>query len=224
MARNDDEFEDDRDMGEETSKPRRRRAEPTGGTNWGKILLILFGVGLVSLLLCCGGFYYFARNAFDMTQEPAKIAAMQKEIIEIDLPPDVQPAMGMNMNLGVMKMKMVMYSPEAGTSLMLMQMQLAGQTKEQMQAAFNQQAGQQQNNRNFRQESAETKTVKVDGQDTDFMFAKGTLNPPNGAAKPVRMVTGMFPSKDGMGFIQYTIDEDKYDEAAVIKTLESIHK
>ena len=224
MARNDDEFEDDRDMGEETSKPRRRRAEPSGGTNWGKILLILFGVGLVSLLLCCGGGYYFARNAFDMTQEPAKIATMQKEIIEIDLPPDVQPAMGMNMNLGVMKMKVVMYSPEAGTSLMLMQMQMAGQTKEQMQSTFNQQAGQQQNNRNFRQESAETKTVKVDGQDIDFMFAKGTLNPPNGAPKPVRMVTGMFPSKDGMGFIQYSIDEEKYDEAAVIKTLESIHK
>ena len=95
-------------------------------------------------------------------------------------------------------------------------------TKEQMEASFKQQAGQQ--NKNFRQESAETKTVKVDGQDTDFIFAKGTLNPPNGAPKPVRMVTGMFPAKDGMGFIQYSIDEDKYDEAAVIKTLESIHK
>ena len=38
------------------------------------------------------------------------------------------------------------------------------------------------------------------------------------------MVTGMFPSKDGMGFIQYSIDETTYDEAAVIQTIESIHK
>ncbi|MFO1004708.1 MAG: hypothetical protein U0929_02020 [Planctomycetaceae bacterium] len=223
MAQNDnDEFEDDRDIGEETRKPRRKREESSGGTNWGKILLILFGVGAVSLLLCCGGGYFLFRNAFDMTQDPAKIAVMQKEIIEIDLPPDVQPAMGMNMNIGVMKMKVVGYSPNSGTSLMLMQMQISGQTKEQMETAFQQQSGQQ--NKNFRQESAETKTIKVDGQDTDFIFAKGTLNPPNGTSKPVRMVTGMFPSKDGMGFIQYSIDEDKYDEAAVIKTLESIHK
>ncbi len=219
----DDEFEDDRDMGEETRKPQRKKVAASSGTNWGKILLILFGVGLVSMVLCCGGFYYFASQAFDMTMEPAKVAAMQKEIIEIDIPPDVQPAMGMNMNLGVVKMKMVAYSPDSGTSLMLMQMQISGQSEEQMRDAFRQQAGRQQNN-TFRQESAETKTVKVDGQDTDFSFAKGTLNPPNAAAKPVRMVTGMFPSKDGMGFIQYSIDEEKYDEAAVIKTLESIHK
>ena len=211
-------------MGEETRKPRRKRVESSGGTNWGKILLILCGVGAVSLLLCCGGGYYFFRNAFDMTQDPAKIAVMQKEIIEIDVPPDVQPAMGMNMNFGVMKMKIVGYSPDAGTSLMLMQMQITGQTKEQMEASFQQQAGQQQQNRNFRQESAETKTVKVDGQDTDFVFSKGTLNPPNGAPKPVRMITGMFPAKEGTGFIQYSVDEDKYDEAAVIKMLESIHK
>ncbi len=223
MAQNDDnDFEDDRDLGEESPKPRRKRVESSGGTNWGKILLVLFGVGAVSLLLCCGGGYYFFRNAIDVTQDPAKIAVMQKEIIEIDIPPDVQPAMGMNMNFGVMKMKIVGYNPDSGTSLMLMQMQITGQTKEQMEASFKQQAGQQ--NKNFRQESAETKTVKVDGQDTDFIFAKGTLNPPNGAPKPVRMVTGMFPAKDGMGFIQYSIDEDKYDEAAVIKTLESIHK
>lgn len=223
MAQNDnDEFEDDRDMGEETRKPRRRRVEPSGGTNWGKILLILVGVGVVSLLLCCGGGYFFFRNALEVTQDPVKIASMQKEIIEIDLPPDVQPSMGMNMNFGVMKMKIVGYSPDAGTSLMLMQMQISGQTKEQMEDAFKQQTG--QHNKNFRQESAETKTIKVDGQDTDFIFSKGTLNPPNGAPKPVRLITGMFPAKDGMGFIQYSIDEDKYDEAAVIKTLESIHK
>lgn len=221
---NDDQFEDDLDSEEVAPKPRRRRVDKSTGTNWGKIFLILGGVGFVSLLLCCGGFYYFASRAFEMTQDPVKIAAMQREIAEIDIPPDVQPAMGMNINFGVMKMKMVMYNPNMGTSLALMQMQLAGQTKEQMQDAFRQQAGQHQQNNDFRQESSETKTVKVDGQDVDFLFAKGSLNPASGAPIPVRMITGMFPAKDGMGFIQYTVNEKKYDEAAVLKMLESIHK
>ncbi len=180
-------------------------------------------MGVVSLALCCGVGYYFARQAFDMTQDPVKIAAIQKEIIEIDVPPNMQPGMGMNMNFGPVKMKMVMYNPNAGASLMLMEMQISGQTEEQMKQAFNQQAGQKQNNQ-FRMESSETKTVKVDGQDREFLFAKGTVSPPGGQPAPVRMITGMFPSKNGMGFIQYSVDEANYDEAAVIKTLESIHK
>ena len=103
-------------------------------------------------------------------------------------------------------------------------MQIAGQTDEQMQQAFRQQAGQHQQNAQFKIESSETKTLKVDGQDRDFLFAKGAMTPQGGAGIPVRMVTGMFPSKGGMGFIQYSIDEAAYDEAAVIKTIESIHK
>jgi len=223
MAQNDDDdmFEDnDQVTGGAASKPRKQKAG--GGTNWGKVILILLGVGGISLALCCGVGYYFFQNA--LTQDPVKIAAMQKEIVEIDLPAGLQPAMGMNMNFGVMTMTMAMYNPNQTTSLMLMQMQLSGQTEEQMQQAFSQQAGQQQQNAQFKMESSETKTIKVDGQDRNFIFAKGTISPPSGTATPVRMVTGMFPSKNGMGFIQYSIDETTYDEAAVIKTIESIHK
>ncbi len=92
-----------------------------------------------------------------------------------------------------------------------------------MQQSFRQQAGQQQNAQ-FRIDSSETKTVKINGEDRDFLFAKGTITPPGGQPTPARMITGMFPAKTGMGFIQYSIDETKFDEAAVIKTLESIHK
>lgn len=225
MAQNDsdDQFEDDNQMGdnEAPQKSRKPRVQAATGTNWGKIILILCGVGAVSLALCCGvGYYFFPVS---MTQDPVKIAAIQKEMIEIDVPPNMQPAMGMNMNFGPVKMKMVIYNPNAGASLMLMEMQIAGQTEEQMKQSFNQQAGQQQNNQ-FRMDSSETKTVKVDGQDRDFLFAKGTVSPPGGQPAAVRMITGMFPSKNGMGFIQYSVNEEGYDEAAVIKTLESIHK
>jgi hypothetical protein len=226
MAQFDDDgqFEDeDQDSGRGSSKPRKQKVQ-AAGTNWGKVILILCGVGAVSLALCCGVGYYFFSKAFKMETDPVKIAVMQKEIVEIDIPADMQPAMGMNMNLGVMTMKIVAYNPNQSSTLMLMQMQVTGQTDEQMQQSFRQQAGQQQNAQ-FRIESSETKTVKINGEDRDFLFAKGTITPPGGAAAiPARMITGMFPAKTGMGFIQYSIDETKYDEAAVIKTLESIHK
>ena len=159
-----------------------------------------------------------------MTLDPVKIAARQKEIIEIDIPQGMQPGVGMNMNFGVMTMKMVMYNPGQASSMMLMEMQIAGQTEEQMKQAFSQQANQQQNQAQFRVESSETKKIKIDGVDRDFQFAKGTLTPQGGKPTPARMITGLFPSKTAMGFITYSIPEEDYDEAAVIKTLESIHK
>lgn len=218
----DDQFEDGyQEMGEETSKPRKKRPQAVTGTNWGKIILILAAVGGVSLALCCGGAYFWFKDA--LTEDPVKIAAMQKEIVEIELPANLQPQGGMNLNLGVFQMKIAMYTAQPGSFLMLMQMQVSGQTEEQMQQGFNQQAGQQQNAQ-FKVESSETKTVKIDGQDRNFLFSKGVLTPQGGQSTPVRMVSGMFPSKNGMGFIQYAIDEATYDEAAVIKMLESIHQ
>ena len=221
----DDQFEDDNSgFDDETpAKPRKKPVKASSGTNWGKIILILAGVGIVSLALCCGVGYYFANQAFNMTMDPVKIAAMQKEIVEIDIPPGLNPGMGMNMNLGVMTMKIVAYNPQGTTSLMLMEMQISGQTEEQMKQAFSQQGTQQQNNQ-FRVESSETKKITIEGTEREFLFAKGTITPPGGQPVPARMITGLFPSKTAMGFITYTIDETNYDEAAVIKTLESIHK
>ena len=219
----DDQFKDDNQgAGDEAPAKSRKTRAPSSGTNWGKIILILLGVGTVSLALCCGVGYYFVKDA--MTLDPVKIAARQKEIIEIDIPQGMQPGVGMNMNFGVMTMKMVMYNPGQASSMMLMEMQIAGQTEEQMKQAFSQQANQQQNQAQFRVESSETKTIKIDGVDRDFQFAKGTLTPQGGQPTPARMITGLFPSKTAMGFITYTIPEEDYDEAAVIKTLESIHK
>ena len=218
----DDQFEEDHEGFEDEAptKSRQTRA-PSTGTNWGKVILILLGVGAVSLALCCGvAYYFFPASA---TDDPVKIAVMQKEIIEINLPPDMPPTMGVNMNLGVIKMKIVTYNQGQPTSLILMEMQLSGQTEEQMKQTFSQQGNQQQNQQ-FRQESSETKTIKIDGVDRDFLFAKGVFTPPGGQPTPARMITGLFPSKTAMGFITYTIDEANYDEAAVIKTLESIHK
>jgi hypothetical protein len=222
---NEDQSDDQNEgLGGGSAKPRKKRTQASSGTNWGKIILIMLGIGGVSLALCCGVGYYFASKAVKMVMTPAEVTAMQKEIIEIEIPQGLQPTMGMNMNMGFMTMKMVMYNPGQVQSMMLMEMQIAGQTEEQMKQAFSQQANQQQNQSQFQVESSETKSVMIDGVERQFQFAKGTLVPQNGQSTPARMISGLFPSKTAMGFITYTIDETTYDEAAVIKTLESIHK
>jgi hypothetical protein len=203
-------------------RTRKRRVAPPAGRSWGKILLILFGVGVLSMALCCGGVVWFGSKSIEMIEDPVKIAAAQQEIVDIQSLPGLRPRMAMKMNLAVVGMTMVGYEGGGQTSMLLMQMQVAGQTDEQLQQNFRQQGG--KNQKNFQVESSETRKIKVDGTERDFLFAKGKILPEQGDSIPVRQVTGMFPSRQGMGFLIVTVDEESYDEPAVIQMIESIKK
>lgn len=230
-----DGFEDDRfsdqehaddleveQVDESLPRTRKRRVAPPAGRSWGKILLILFGVGALCMALCCGGVLWFGSKSIEMIEDPVKIAAAQQEIVDIQALPGLQPRMAMKMNLAVVGMTMVGYEGGGQTNMLLMQMQVAGQTDDQLQQNFRQQGG--KNQKNFQVESSETRKIKVDGAERDFLFAKGKILPEQGDSIPVRQVTGMFPSRQGMGFLIVTVDEESYDEPAVIQMIESIKK
>ncbi len=227
-----DGYDDDRDSQQEDfeveevdeSQPRtrKRRAVQPSGRSLGKILLILFGVSALSMALCCGGVLWFGSKSLEMLEDPVKIAAAQQEIVDIQALPGLQPKMAMKMNLAIMGMTIVAYDGAGQTTLMLMQMQVAGQTDEQLQQNFRQQGN--KNQKNFQVESSETRKIKVDGTERDFLFEKGKFVSEQGSAMPVRQVSGMFPSRQGMGFLIVSVNEESYDEPAIIQMIESIKK
>ncbi len=112
-------------------------------------------------------------KSIEMIEDPVKIAAAQQEIVEIQALPGLRPRMAMKMNLAVVGMTMVGYEGGGQTSMLLMQMQVAGQSDEQLQQNFRQQGG--KNQKNFQVESSETRKIKVDGTERDFLFAKGKI-------------------------------------------------
>ena len=196
---------------------------------------VLLAIGGVCFAICCCGAYYIRSQSHMRTTDPAEIAAIRKAIVEIELPPHLQPSYGLCLNsyLGLLPMKMVVYSQESQSSLLLMQMHEPGDNEDQMRLAFHLQAEQQQSS-SFQMVSRQSRSIIVDGTQWDFAFDQGTMNHPNGRPTPARMISGifrskkmlsaMFPAKMTMGYIRYTIDESIYDEAAVIKIIESIHK
>lgn len=210
------------EVDESSPRTRRRRVVETGGRSWGKILLILLGVGAVSLALCCGGALWFWNRSFEMTEDPVKVVAAQQEIAEIQLLPNQQPLFAMKMNLGLMNMTLVAYKSTGRSSMMLMQMKMTGMTEDEMQQNFRKEG--QKKNDQFQEESSETQKIKVDGVEREFLFAKGKLQSGGGPAVAARQITGMFPSRNGMGYLIVTIEEEVYDEAAVIQMIESIKK
>lgn len=219
----DDGYEEDEAVTDSEPRQRKRRAAaPPPKSSWWKTLLILFGVSGLMMALCCGGGIWYASKSFDFNDDPVKAAAVQKEIVDLQILPELKPQGSMAMNLGVFQMKLVAYTSANSESMMLMEMQVAGQTEDQMQQSFRQQ-GQKQND-HFQMESSETRKLKVMGVERDFLFAKGKIQQPGGAAIPARQVTGMFPSKNGMGYLLLNASEDNYQEAAVIQMIESIQK
>ena len=187
-----------------------------------KIVLALALGGGLSIALCCGGMWYLSTQAFNITEDPGEIAKIQGEIASIDIPADMPPAMGGDMNFGMFQMQMAGYGEEQGKFLMLMQMQMAGMSKEEMEQQFQQQANQQQSE-NVRITNSETKTLMVDGQPQDFLFAEGMMETQDGEV-PVHQVSGTFPSRNGHGFLIFIVPEEKWDEQEAINTVESIRK
>lgn len=157
-----------------------------------------------------------------MTEDPVKVVAAQQEIAEIQLLPNQQPLFAMKMNLGLMNMTLVAYKSTGRSSMMLMQMKMTGMTEDEMQQNFRKEG--QKKNDQFQEESSETQKIKVDGVEREFLFAKGKLQSGGGPAVAARQITGMFPSRNGMGYLIVTIEEEVYDEAAVIQMIESIKK
>ncbi len=215
----DDVYQDDLDG----KRPRRRRAPQKTGMSTGfKVMIALLVIFALGMCACCGVGVYLAKQAMNFTDDPAKIAAIQQKIADIDLPEDMAPAMGGSMNLGLFQMDLAGYGQEGGKFLMLMQMQITGAEEAEVERQFRQQANRQGDN-DIAINKSEVRTLTVDGEEREFVFAEGTMDV-DGAQKAVHQVTGMFSARDGYGYLFLIVPTEEWDEEAVIHMIESIHK
>jgi hypothetical protein len=221
-----DEFEDERfdpaagGADYETGSPRKRSGS--------KVLWIILAVVGGSMLLCCGGgvfIYQKFKNQFKMNIDmtAAGTEAMTKTIADIEILEGFQPQSSLDMAFIVGSMKWVVYQQQAGTGrLMLAEMNIPNadqaQQKKQMEDSMLQQQ-QQQGFRILKNQTTETREFTIRGEKVEFVFAEGTDVNTDTA---VRQVTGVFPGREGMGYLMLQIDDESYDEQAVVRMIESI--
>lgn len=188
-------------------EPRRRMS--TGM----KVFLVFLGLGGLLMLVCCGGAFWFATRLQDsMTDDPAEIAVIRDGIAPVAVPDGFTPKMGMNLSLfGAFQMQMAGYGGPDENFLLLMQMEADGRQDQEIRKQFRLQAAQHSDVEEFRIESSETRTFEINGEECDFMFARGTLAD---SGQPFRQVTGVFPGKNGVAFLIYQVAEEEWDESA----------
>ncbi len=200
-------------------------AVDSNGIKWRKIAptcLKVCGLTLI-LTICCGVGYYFIQQSVKL--DPGQITAIQKEIVDIDLPASLHPGIGINRPLSFAKLKMAFYNPTEATSLMLIGfLDNDEHDYEQSMNACHLHANEYWN-QDFQVESSELKSIQINGTANDFRFIKGNIILPGGRMTPGQLIFGQFAAKNHRkGFIRYSIAESDYDEAAVIKMLESIRQ
>lgn len=197
-------------------------SRPAGGGSGSKVLWILLAVAGGLFVLCCGGgVWFFSQFEMRFDQTAAAATAMTEELADIDIPEAFQPQGAMSMNFVFWSMKAAVYEAREGTGMLLIaDMQFpnanAGQQQKQMEDALQQQG---QDNRNLNVKSSETREFTIRGETATFVFSE-CVDADSGTA--VRQVTGLYPGRDGQGFLMLQIDEESYDEEAVVRMIESI--
>lgn len=85
--------------GRGTPQPQKR-----GMSTATKVVLILACVFGGLFLLCCGGVIYFfwqVRKGFEVSDDPDTVAAVRREILDIELPPGYRPRQSFKMDIQI---------------------------------------------------------------------------------------------------------------------------
>ena len=202
--------------------PNEQSHEPKSGGGCFKIALIVGGVGFLGMLVCCGGLAWFGWGFVPkMATTPADVAAVGQEVMQIDIPAEFVGQAGMSWDNWVMSMKFATYEyKEQKGSLVIGSMQVKLGDPKDSQAAFKNQTKQQSDD-----EEDLKITVTVDreftirGKPAKFKFSEAEQE---GTGKKFRLVSSEIATPGGLLIFQLKLEEDAYDEEAVVKMIESI--
>lgn len=181
------------------------------------VLIILALVGASCLVLCLGlgGFLWWGVNQFHPSFDPKVGREVAQGIADMDIPAELVPRMSIHADkLG---MRMVVFAAnDEKEGLVLTQLRKTG-TKDN--ASETNQSIETTSAKDFDISQSTDKEFTIRGSKTKFTFAKGKNRKTN---EDARLVHGEFAGKDGTANFVYFSPADKYDEARVVKMIESI--
>ena len=197
----------------------------------GNKLLMGLGIGCgVSLLLCCGGFFFmqqWAENAF--SDDPAVVVQTTELITEIDIPPQMDPQVSMDVKIPFTDqrfMTMVMYGNEEGQQFLLLAQfdnelldetnrdDMAAQVKESLQGQLD-----TEQNITLDEEAAEQIERTIRDLAATFAIAKGTSDD---TGVDVWYVTGTFEGRRGPVFMDFVAPTEDFTREEIGQLLDSI--
>ena len=197
------------------------REQKSGGGCF-KIALIVGGIGFLGMLVCCGGLVWFGRGLMPkLVTSPADVAAVGQEVMKIEIPPEFVGQAGMSMDNWVMTMKFATYEhKEQKGTLLIGSMQVKIGNPKDQQAAFKNQTKQQSDGeQGLKITTTVDREFTIRGKPVPFKFSEAEQE---GTGKKFRLVSSEIATPGGLLIFQLKLEEEVYDEEAVVKMIESI--
>ena len=192
------------------------------------VLIALAILGALLVLLCCGGMagmgYYFKDAVSD---DPAVIARVTAQIVEIDVPGELKAQASFDMKVpfsGKQLMTWAVYMDEATNSTLVLGSfgeAMAGMDQEDVQQGIRESMAEQgvaQEESVGEWETSE-KEITVRGEPVTFYFATGE---DDDSGKKRIQVTGTFQGNQGPVMFTFSGDAEKYPEERITEVIESI--
>jgi hypothetical protein len=180
--------------------------------------------------LAIGG-YFFARNMKEaISEEPEKVREVTKTIVEIDVPPPLEPRASIDFTIPIANKKMMTMAiwgdgskedKQPGSVLILFQMDKDFANREALKAQFELQMH-QQNRKEWEEielENEETIEAEINGSPAQFTIGKGKRK---SDGKEVWQAMGAFDGKGGPAMLFMQLDVEKITEEQARGTISSM--
>ena len=205
-------------------EPRRQSQsrEPSSGGGCLKFALIVAGVGFFGMLVCCGGLVWFGWGFIPkIATTPTDVAAVGQEIMKLEIPAEFVGQTGMSIDNWMLTMKFATYQHKEQKGMLLIgSMRVKFGDPKDHQATFkDRRAEQSDGEKGLKITTTADREFMVRGKPTTFTFSEAEQE---GTGKTFRLVSSEFESQGGLLIFQLTLEEEAYDEEAVVKMIESI--
>ncbi|MDZ4684738.1 MAG: hypothetical protein SH850_06570 [Planctomycetaceae bacterium] len=187
-----------------------------------KWVLIFGAIGGVCVLACCGvfgyGVYLFKPT---MVQSSPEVKALAAEIADFDIPEDFQGKMGMKVDNFMVSMRICDFEHQTGRGHMqLVEFKVKfGNPKDheaQLKRQMQEQGAAEMKTLNI--VKSETREITVLGQPAQFTFAEGQ---DASTSTSYHDVQGQFTGKNGVAKLHLQVEDEVWDEEAVVQMLEA---
>ena len=208
------------------------QTSPPGMSSGTKALLIVLIVLGILMLLCCGvaGVFFFSVGKWAqdaMSQDPVRIRATTQEMVDMDLPAELQPQMMLDMKVpftGQRFMTWAVFRDDASDSQLLLVGIGEGmprQSEEQMRREIQNSLRQQGDSgvEEMRVENARDYEVEIQGSRAVFQISEGVGRT---SGRPRIQASGVFEGKSGPVMLLLDADAEAFSEERVVEILDSI--
>lgn len=196
--------------------------EKSSGSGCLKYALIVGGLGFVVMLVCCGGLVWFGWGFIPkMATSPADVAAVGQQVMQIDIPEEYVGKAGATIDNPLIAMRFAAFLHKEGKGALLIgTMQVKVGNLKDKEADFKTRFEQQsKDKKKLTIKKTEEREFTIRGKQVTFKFSEAEEE---GTDKKFRLVTGDLEAPGSLTILQLTLEEEAYDEEAVVKMIESI--